>query len=417
MREAKRTIDMLKLEGGPKKPLITYNASYYKYPTSICRGYWGRYPLDIGLSDEDRERRSKWLANLRRLSETPFHDHVFSKYGQETDYSLFIDILQRHGIFIEKFFHRALRQRVLSEMVVDPKELGNLKVLLDSAWGYKTATGQKASDDVFFVVDHIFTQHLIRAIDEPSNYDILNEWYRQNTQLRQCVVCGSSYRLIDLPDWIYAASNGMQTCCMKCRIVGRPSKDAILPHLSDFVDACGFIPPSEATPLNYLFTSRLSPEQWPSVFTAYGKMGGVEYVIKKWKSWFKALASSGVLPDDVMITSRGIKCLAKDDHECFSLGEQQIDNWLTDHSLVHEKEPVYPTHPILNPNGKRRSDWLVGDVYIEYFGLTGGKTYNKKTDEKIMLVKQLGLTMIPIYPADMKSLDKKLGCLLRADYP
>lgn len=114
-----------------------------------------------------------------------------------------------------------------------------------------------------------------------------------------------------------------------------------------------------------------------------------------------------------MTTSRGIKCLAQDGHECHSLDEQQIDNWLTDHSIEHEREPIYPAHPILNPSGKRRSDWRVGDIYIEYFGLTGEKTYDNKTDEKIMLVKQLGLTMLPIYPSDMVRLDKLLWCLLR----
>lgn len=87
------------------QPLISFNASYYAYPKSICRGYWGRYALDIDLSADDRKRRSEWLANVRRLSETPFHDHVFSRYGQGTDDSFFMDILRDHGLFVEKFFH------------------------------------------------------------------------------------------------------------------------------------------------------------------------------------------------------------------------------------------------------------------------------------------------------------------------
>lgn len=395
------------------QPLITFNAPYYKYPTSICRGYWGRYALDIDLTAEARKRRGEWLTNVHRLSATPFHDHVSSRYSQATDNSLFLDIMQKHGIFAEKIFHRALRNRVLGEMIADPKEHGNLKILLDTAWGYQTAFGRKVTEDVFFIVDHIFEQHLFRAINDQDNYEILAEWYSQHFQPRQCTVCGSSYRLIDLPDWLYAASNGTHICCMQCRIVERPSKNALLPYLRQFVNACGFIPSAAATPLNYSFTSRLSPEQWPAVFAAYGKMGGVDHVKAKWHSWFKALASSGVLPDGVMTTSRGIKCLAQDGHECHSLDEQQIDNWLTDHSIEHEREPIYPAHPILNPSGKRRSDWRVGDIYIEYFGLTGEKTYDNKTDEKIMLVKQLGLTMLPIYPSDMVRLDKLLWCLLR----
>jgi hypothetical protein len=145
------------------------------------------------------------------------------------------------------------------------------------------------------------------------------------------------------------------------------------------------------------------------VFAAYGKMGGVDHVRAKWSSWFKALASSDVLPDGVMATSRGIRCLAKDGHECYSLDEQRIDDWLSAHNLKHDREPLYPDHPSLNPHGKRRADWLVGDVYLEYFGLTGEKVYDKKTDEKVMLAAQLGIALVAVYPSDMRSLDKTLS--------
>lgn len=395
-----------------KQPLVCFNAQYYTYPTSICRGYWGRYALNIDLTANDLKRRDEWLIDVRKLSETPFSKYVFAKFSKESDYSLFTNILQMHGIFVEKFFHRELRYRVLGEIVADSNELDKLKMLMESAWGYKTTFGRNARDDVFFVVDHIFEQLLFRAINDRGAYDSLADWYRRNSQPCECVICGSSYRLIDLPDWIYAGSNGTKRCCMQCQIVEQPSKDALLPHLRDFVNACGFIPAANASPLDYSFTCRLSQEQWPSVFKAYGKMGGVENVKTHWNTWFKALSSSGVLPNGVMTTSRGIKCLAKDGHECHSLDEQQIDNWLSDHNLPHYKEPIYPAHPVLNPTGKRRSDWLVGEVYIEYFGLTGGKEYDKKTVEKIMLTKQLGLTMLSIYPANMKALDSVLGCLL-----
>lgn len=298
-------------------------------------------------------------------------------------------------------------------MATDPKELGNLKTLVESAWGRETTFGRKVTDDVFFVVDQISEQYLFRALSNPDSYNLLVAWYKRHASPRQCAICGLSYRLIDLPDWIYAGSSGVSVCCMQCPIVEQPSKRALLFHLREFVRTCGFIPAANANPLSYSFTCRLSLEQWAPVFTAYGKMGGVDHVKTKWTSWFKALAASGVLPDGVMLTSRGIRCLAKDGHECLSLDEQHIDNWLTAHDLLHEREPVYPSHSLLNPNGKRRADWLVGDIYIEYFGLIGKKEYDKKTDEKIMLAKQLGITILTIYPSDMMSLDKKLQSLLR----
>jgi hypothetical protein len=394
-------------------PLVNYNSAYYKYPTSICRGYWGRYALDIDLSDEARQRRNSWLNNTERLSHTPFNKHIFSRYNADDDYMLLVDILRRHGIFAEKFFHRALRHRVLGEMAADPNEQKMLKVLLEEAWGYKTAFGRKATEDVFFVIDHIFEQHLVRAVNDSFAYNGLLEWYKKYIIPRVCTVCGASYRIIDLPDWVYVGSNGTHVCCMRCRIVARPSKKALLSHLHEFVRACGFIPSADATPLNYLFTSRLLAAQWPAVFAAYGKMGGIDHVKAKYTSWFKALSLSGALPDGVMATSRGIRCLAKDGHVCLSLDEQQIDDWLTAHNLSHVREPEYPVHPLLNPHGKRRSDWLVGNIYIEYFGLTGEKGYDKKKDEKILLAKQLGLTMVALYPSDILILDNKLTSLLK----
>src|SRR3990172_6160670 len=97
-------------------PLVNFDSAYYKYPTSICRGYWGRYALDIDLSAEARKRRNAWLDNAGRLFLTPFHNHIFSRYSTDDDYSLLLDIFQKHGIFAEKYFHRELRHRVLGEM-------------------------------------------------------------------------------------------------------------------------------------------------------------------------------------------------------------------------------------------------------------------------------------------------------------
>jgi len=141
-------------------------------------------------------------------------------------------------------------------------------------------------------------------------------------------------------------------------------------------------------------------------------MGGVAHVARKFGSWFTALARTGALPEGVLRTARGIRCLARDGHICHSLDEQRIDDWLHSHGLVHDREPVYPNHPDLNPSGKRRADWQVNQTVIEYFGLVGDPEYERKMDEKIMLAQQLGIPMIAVYPSDLEQLDKKLECLL-----
>ena len=394
------------------RPLVNFNPDYYVYPTSISRGFWGRYPLDLGLSPEDQKRRGEWLDNARRLASTEFHRHVLSRYGAAADYSLFADTAQRHGLFAERFFHLAARHRVLKEMFGDPDELQNLKALLDEACGYETSFSRSGGTDIFFVVDHLFEQYLCAAIADRDEHEVLLAWYERCSPKRRCEICGSLYRLIDLPDWAYAGSNGTQICCMRCAIVERPSKKALMPHVASFVQECGFIPPANAGPLTNSFTCRLAPDRWPAVFAAYGRMGGLDNVKAKWTSWFKALAKSGALPEGVITTHRGIRCLAKDGHECHSLDEQQIDNWLAAHNVPHEREPIYPEHPTLNPAGRRRADWLVGGVFVEYFGLAGEATYDRKTDEKVILARQLGIDMLAIYPSDMMSLDQKLASFL-----
>jgi len=161
-----------------------------------------------------------------------------------------------------------------------------------------------------------------------------------------------------------------------------------------------------------IFTSRLPADKWNEVFISYGKMGGVEHVKAKYKSWFKGLAETGALPNGVLATARGVRCLAKDGHVCHSLDEQRIDNWLNNHNLKHEREPIYPSHPDLNPTGRRKGDWKVNGTFIEYFGLVGDKDYERKMDEKILLAGYSKINLIAIYPTDLDALDIRLQSLL-----
>ena len=101
-----------------------------------------------------------------------------------------------------------------------------------------------------------------------------------------------------------------------------------------------------------------------------------------------------------------------DGHTCLSLDEQRIDDWLHVHDLDHEREPNYPQHPSFNPTGKRRADWKVREIFIEYFGLVGDPEYEKKMDEKILLAQEFNIPLIAIYPADIEKLDERLCSLL-----
>lgn len=389
-------------------PFIQFNASYYTYPNSVRSG---KILVVTNLSSSDVEHQKQWLKRVAHLSLSKFHKIIISKFSDKSDEGILRSLLLQHGIFTEKFFHQQTRERVARRYAELSISLEEFRRLMSSAWGYNYQIYNK-SDAIYQIIDHIFDQAIVRVISDPSVSQGLQSWFDHFSRPSRCVLCGNIFRTIDLPDWIYFGSNGCKTCCFQCRILGTPKKSDLYGLIPAFVEKCGFIPHSDANPINYAFTSRLSSRQWGEVFTAYAIMGGIGHVKKKFGSWFKALAETGALPDGVLPTARGMRCLAQDGHMCHSLDEQRIDDWLSIHHLLHEREPIYPHHTSLNPTGKRRADWKVRDTFIEYFGLIGDQNYEKKMDEKIFLAQEAMINLIAIYPYDLTNLDERLRCLL-----
>jgi hypothetical protein len=393
------------------RPLVQFDAAYYVYPRSVSRGFWTRYPLEDGLSTKDEEERKRWLAKVESLSRSDFHRCVIETFADVSDFDVLQEALSAQGVFAERFFQRSIRERVARQFAKSSISVEQFQRLLSSAWGHERRLDDK-SEATFCIVDHLFQQNLLRAVNDPSVHRRLQVWFEEYRRPTTCALCGNSFRTIDLPDWIYFGANGFKHCCFQCPILEAPKKGNLASLVPAFVEACGFIANSDTNPINYAFTSRLSVSQWVRVMLAYAKMGGVEHAKKKFGSWFTALAETGALPKGVLATARGVRCLAKDGHSCHSLDEQRIDNWLHDNGFEHEREPVYPQHPSLNLTGKRRADWKVHETYIEYFGLVGNLEYEKKMDEKILLAQEFDIFMIAIYPSDIASLDHRLGCLL-----
>jgi len=390
------------------KPLIQFNAHYYVYPNNVHRG---KYLIATSLPTYDREHRTRWHERVANLSRSEFHMRINEVFSDISDYATLRSLLVQHGIFAQKFFHQHIRERVARRYAESSIDLEEFQSLISSAWGYNFQMYSK-SDAIYRIIDHIFEQAVVRAISDSSVSQELQIWFNEFSKPRSCILCGNIFRTIDLPDWIYFGANGFKTCCFRCRILDAPKKGELFSLIPAFVEKCSFIPNSYANPINYAFTSRLSSSQWAEVFTAYANMGGIEHVKKKFGSWFKALAETGALPDGVLTTARGMRCLAHDGHICHSLDEQRIDDWLSVHHLAHEREPIYPHHTSLNPTRKRRADWKVQDTFIEYFGLVGDQNYEKKMDEKIFLAQELMIDLIAIYPSDLTNLDQRLRCLL-----
>lgn len=148
----------------------------------------------------------------------------------------------------------------------------------------------------------------------------------------------------------------------------------------------------------------LTYDQRVKLLTLFKRKPSLQRVESLFGSWLNALVVAEILEDSVRQTPRGIQTLARDGHVCFSLGEKTIDDFLFDHNIKHKKEPRYP-------EGNYRADFLVGKVFIEYFGFAGNPDYDTKTREKISICNKHGISMIEIYPKDLiglESLSKKL---------
>jgi len=113
-------------------------------------------------------------------------------------------------------------------------------------------------------------------------------------------------------------------------------------------------------------------------------------------SFLGALVASGILPEGSRKMSFGTMVLARDGHLCLSISEKEIDDFLSDHGLDHDKEVAYPDSTL-------RCDWEVfaeADcrVFIEYFGLMGNRDYARRAKVKIDLARNAGIELVALYP-------------------
>lgn len=86
----------------------------------------------------------------------------------------------------------------------------------------------------------------------------------------------------------------------------------------------------------------------------------------------------------------GKRLLCHDGHLARSTYEQRVDDWLTEHGLVHQVEPAYPW------DRRYRADFLVGNTYIEVWGVTNNERYRQRKAMKIQRCREAGLDLIQI---------------------
>ena len=186
----------------------------------------------------------------------------------------------------------------------------------------------------------------------------------------------------------------------------RASKENMIDLLKELIAIGGFIPPSNFKS-DFSYLKNFDKEKFDRMIIILNKMPDFQDYKRVFGSWFKTLIAANVLEEGIRKMSRGYMCLAEDGHECLSLGEKNIDDWLYRHNIGHQKEPKYPGEYNF------RGDWKVGNYFIEYWGLAGQEDYDNKILLKREIAKEFNLSLIEIHPNNLNNLNEILKNLLK----
>jgi len=257
-----------------------------------------------------------------------------------------------------------------------------------------------------------FATRLMEIAEERAEYIGLRNSIRK-AEWRICPICHNAFIEDSLPYPIIRRLGINQLdfcspCFCEAVFLNNPnnglSKSKIIVYLNDLTNVIGRVPTQDyGTGMNDFL--ELTTEERQKVFEVLKGRPTLRRVRKVFGSWLNALIQAGILKDGVRKTSRGTQCIAKDGHVCLSIGEKTIDDYLYGHNISHEKEVNYPECGF-------RADFSISGSFIEYFGLCGDPSYDKKIAAKIATCQKFGILLIQVFPEDLASsrkLEKKLA--------
>jgi len=238
----------------------------------------------------------------------------------------------------------------------------------------------------------------------------------------ECVLCGFTFYPQSQHEWVglvppiycgICLEMGMSASTDFFRKLGFSSEERVTNFTTGiqiYADYFGFIPSvsnQKRTVLSQLFVSGIDIEELNFAMKVSSLLPWKDTVSDLFGSWAHLLEKSGLL--SARQRGRGgHQSIASDGHHCLSLGERAICEFLTKNGMVHDKEPMYPQHDVLNPNGLLRGDFLVNGIIIEFAGMMSNSEYADRMAAKQKLAKAAKIGWMKLEASSLNDLSAML---------
>lgn len=177
-----------------------------------------------------------------------------------------------------------------------------------------------------------------------------------------------------------------------------------------YSDYFGFIPTGgnqKRKVMSELFRSGIDDKELQYAMKVSSLLPWKDSVNLLFGSWAHMLEVAGLL--SARQRGRGgHQSIATDGHHCLSLGERAICEYLTKNGVEHSKEPLYPHHEKLNPNGLMRGDFLVHGTVIEFAGMMSNEEYAERMSNKQKLAKLSNISWLKLEASSLIDLEEML---------
>ena len=257
---------------------------------------------------------------------------------------------------------------------------------------------------------NLLLNYYTEILKKSNHYEFFDYYRERRKTIKKCACCGKGFNPYCI-HWFYTKKPSMsikicEECYSKSVMLNKPNtsqktEGEMLDDLRKLIQILGFIPsqreflvPADEMTDNF-------PEKEVEIITLLKDMAGLQQYKDRFGSYFNALVKTGILDENSRSEAFGTRCIAKDGHECRSLAEQYIDNWLFLNGISHSREPYYPEKYL-------KADWQVGKYFIEYWGLKGQEDYDEKIELKREIAEKNNIPLIEINPSDLQNISSKL---------